>query len=580
MNRIRKDKQPIGYLVSIVQKDKWIIILLCCINIISALLSVGTAIAMRFLVDKAIAREPDRVLFWCGILFAIILIQMLMAVIYRYLEELGCANIENELKTHSFQMLLTRDYKGLSKLHTGEMMNRLTSDVETVAVGSVTVFPELCFIVSKLAGAFLYLAYLNWRFSLLLIIGFAFVTIFAVPFRKKIQGLHKEVREKDGALRIFLQEALESLLIIRSFQSEDKATDLSMNRMQQHKEARLRKKRLTNTAQFGFALVINIAYVAGLLWSGIGIARGMVSYGTLIAVQQLIGQISNPIMSVSGLLPKYYSMLACVGRLMEFDMMQEEAFDRSVDWNKIGSELKSIDMKHISFSYHNEDTSSAMIKVFDDMNFSINQGDFIAITGGSGIGKSTLLKLLLSIYDLTPKQQESRITVAYGENSRIKLDTGGRSLFAYVPQGNYLMSGTIKEAVCFWNTADAIQERIEKACQIACADEFINHLEQGYNSIIGEKGAGLSEGQLQRLAIARAVYSERPVLLLDEATSALDEETEKKVLINIRKFTNRTVVIVTHRRAALFVCNRIAKLQNGKVVDKDNEMRERVEFSE
>ena len=202
----------------------------------------------------------------------------------------------------------------------------------------------------------------------------------------------------------------------------------------------------------------------------------------------------------------------------------------------------------------------------------IHSGDCIAITGHSGIGKSTLLKLLLSIY----KPNSGNIMVklkSEEEDFSLALDKNLRKIFSYVPQGNALLSGTIYEAVAFLQTNNSGFSELEKskikyACKVACADTFIEELENGYDTVIGERGAGLSEGQIQRLSIARAVYYNAQILLLDEATSALDEITEEKVLSNIKKMTDKTVLIVTHRRAAFSVCSRKISIENGKFIEK------------
>lgn len=199
--------------------------------------------------------------------------------------------------------------------------------------------------------------------------------------------------------------------------------------------------------------------------------------------------------------------------------------------------------------------------MLSDLDFTIYSGDVIAITGESGIGKSTLLKLMLGIYNPTA----GSITVRDRKEHSAVLDAGAREIISYVPQGNFPMSGTIRDSVHFWQGETPDGEKLRKACVIAEADEMIRALEQGYDTRLGERGAGLSEGQLQRLAIARAIYSGKPVLLLDEATSALDEQTEAKVLENLKKLTDRTVIIVTHRKAALDICNRIVELDNGRI---------------
>ena len=294
-----------------------------------------------------------------------------------------------------------------------------------------------------------------------------------------------------------------------------------------------------------------------MLWCSFGILDGTVSFGTFSAVWQLIGQITGPVRQMAGILPQYYTMMASVERLQSLENLGAEPENANADWKKTAEEFTAIHSEHLTFSYDNTDQNT----VLRDLTFTINRGDFIAITGESGIGKSTFLKLLLGIYSLETPALNIRLL----DGETVPLDAGARNMISYVPQGNFLMSGTIREAVHFWQ-GDAIDdEKLKEACRIAEADGFIKALDTGYETPLGERGAGLSEGQLQRLAIARAIYSGKPVLLLDEATSALDEQTEAKVLENLRKLKNRTVIIVTHRKAALDICNRIVEMDNGRI---------------
>ena len=198
--------------------------------------------------------------------------------------------------------------------------------------------------------------------------------------------------------------------------------------------------------------------------------------------------------------------------------------------------------------------------ILDKTSLSIKKGDFVAIMGISGIGKSTLLKLLLGVFSV----QGGSISLKLS-NKDIPVDKHTRRLFAYVPQGNMLLSGTIRENLTFINES-ATDEQIEQAINVSCAKEFIDELPQGLETVIGEKGMGLSEGQLQRLAIARSLLSGSPVLLLDEATSALDEATEKKLLTNLKCLKNVTCIIVSHKKAALEICNKYVRIENGKII--------------
>ena len=214
----------------------------------------------------------------------------------------------------------------------------------------------------------------------------------------------------------------------------------------------------------------------------------------------------------------------------------------------------SVNFDNISFKYDRD-------IIFDDTTFSLSKGDFVAIMGISGIGKSTLLKLLLGVFSV----QSGNIYIKTSDGN-IPVDKSTRRLFSYVPQGNMVISGTIRENLTFIND-NATDEEIENAIRVSCAKQFIDEFPDGLETVIGEKGMGLSEGQIQRLAIARSLLSKSPILLLDEATSALDENTEKQFLKNLKTLDNVTCIIVSHKKAALEICNKNIQIINGKIVE-------------
>jgi ATP-binding cassette subfamily B protein len=275
---------------------------------------------------------------------------------------------------------------------------------------------------------------------------------------------------------------------------------------------------------------------------------GTVTYGTLTAIMQLIGQIQGPFYSISGYLPRFYAMTASAERLMEIETFADDGTARSADevYEFYLDGLSALGLRDASFTYESDDAAPV---VLDGVSVEIRKGEYVAFAGHSGCGKSTVLKLLMCMYPLD--RGERYIAGSEGE---IALDASWRRLFAYVPQGNALMNGTIREVVSFADPDAAHDEhRLRRALEIACADDFVEDLD----TVLGERGSGLSEGQTQRLAIARAVFADCPVLLLDESTSALDEATERRLLYNLRDLTDKTVVIVTHRRAVLSICDRV-----------------------
>jgi len=269
------------------------------------------------------------------------------------------------------------------------------------------------------------------------------------------------------------------------------------------------------------------------------------TYGTLTAVLQLISQIQTPFVSITKMFPQYYAVLASAERIMEIEnITNEESTYEKIDVKQTYDKLKSIRFNNIKFNYGRE----TVIEHGDAM---LNKGDFVAIRGISGIGKSTLMKMLLGVF----KPQQGTIDICLENGKTIQASPDTRCMFSYVPQGNYLFSGTIRENILMINP-NASDEEVSQALKLSEIEDFIENLPDGLDTVIGEKGLGISEGQAQRLAIARALISNAPIILLDEATSALDKNTEEKVLDNIKKLNKKTCIIITHKAAALEVCNR------------------------
>ena len=403
----------------------------------------------------------------------------------------------------------------------------------------------------KIIGALTVIFYIEPRFAFVLIPGGIFLTLFTYGFRKISKRLHKQVQEADGKLRVFLQESLSNMMVVRSFAREEFFKEQSWERMEKHKEKRLKKTSFSNVCMAGFGVIMNGAYVIGAAYCGYGILKGRLTYGTLLAVLQLIGQIQNPFANITGYLTRYYAMCGSAERLKEIEgnekIISEEAKDVRLFYE---TRLQGIYLKNVKFAYPYEKQEERNV-IFNDVSFSVRKGEYIALTGPSGCGKSTILKLLLCLYD--PDEGERILET---DIEQILLTVEYRKLFAYVPQENYLMNGTIRECVVFGEQEKIDDEEVWKALRIACGETFVRNLPNGLDTLLGERGSGLSEGQMQRIAIARAVFSKRPILLLDESTSALDAQTEKQLLANLQSITDKTVFIVTHRPEALSICDK------------------------
>ncbi len=528
------------------------VVALSLIGMLNSFLGVMLALLLRNIIDAAVAKNMAKFQDWVIITFFVIVALVITRYILSYMEEYSRATAENALKSKMLDVVFTRDYSEISKYHTGELMNRLNNDVSTITNSVVSLVPALLSMVVKLVSVIVVLFVLDWRFSLVFLAGGMIIILMSTVFRKKMKHYHKRVSEENGKLRSFMQEALENVVVIKAFSAKAAVENENDYNLSAYKDMRMKKNKFSNILHTGFTGLMNFGFLFGIVWCGYGMVKGAISYGTLFAVWQLIGQLQAPLSGISAIIPQYYSMLASAERLIELCDIEEKYEEKEA----IDS-FETLEGHSITMSYTNEGEN-----VLEDASFTIKKGEFIAVTGSSGIGKSTFIKLLLGLY---PVKQGEFVMYENGDEKQAM----NSSLFSYVPQGNALMAGSVVKVVTMYkeNLEKEDYEAVKRACELACATEFIEELPNGYDSILGERGQGLSEGQMQRIAIARALYYDAPVILLDEATSALDEVTELKVLENIKKLTDKTIIIITHRNAAFKFCDRTITLADKKIVE-------------
>lgn len=503
-----------------------------------ALLAVFFALGSRNVIDSAVERDPHSFLRACLIQCAIIVGILICLTLYRHLKDRLTADLDRDWKRDLLHGLLHGEYEDVSSYHSGELINRLNNDVRTVNEGLINVLPNAASMAIKLIAAFAVLASLEPRFALIIVAVGVVVVLATGLLRRKLKGLNKRVSESDGKVSGFLQETLEKLLVVQAMDISDEMEHRADILLDKRYQVQRKRK---NVSLFANTSVSILSYGAGfvaLVWCAFQLLHGQMSFGSLTAVTQLVSQLQSPFVNLSGIIPQYAAMIASAERLIELENVCGQPKPTESDHSGLYPSMTVLGAENLTFSYDRD-------MVLHGGSFALSKGSFAVITGPSGVGKSTLLKLMLGIFH--PEQGSLYVE---GQDGRVTLDRTTRGLFAYVPQGNLLLSGTLRENLTI-TKPDATDQEIDWAVRTAAMEEYVAQLPDGLDTVLGESGSGLSEGQAQRLAIARAVLSGAPILLLDEITSALDEETERTVLERICALPGRTCIAVTHRPAAL-----------------------------
>lgn len=545
----------VSWIVRILGRHLWMVAALAVLEVALAGGCVYSAWVMRDLVNAAAGGASDALLTSVVVFAAVSVSIIAVQALQRFLRERVQATFQNAFKMRMFDEMLHADLSSVQATHAGEWMSRLTDDTRIVSAGAATVVPSAAGMLAQLAGSLALLIVMVPQVAWIIMPAGAVLAACTLGFRRVLKRLHKSIREADGRARSYLTECLDSLMVVKSFQREGHVESDAAGLLDEHRAARMRRNRFSNMCNVGFGLAMRGAYLLAVVYCGYGILQGTVSYGTFVAALQLVGQVQGPLANITGCIPQYFAMTASAERLMEAEALPREARGEEAACAQRVAEFAGIELRGVSCRYASicDDSGAAgegrLVRCPD---VSIARGEFVAFTGPSGCGKSTTLKAMMAFCPC----ETGECSVVLQDGTREALTAQWRSLFAYVPQGNHLMSGTIRDAVVFGDAQGTeCDKRVWDALRVASAD-FVAALPDGLDTRLGESGTGLSEGQIQRLAIARALFADRPVLLLDEATCSLDPETEQRVLENLRALSGKTVIAVTHRPAALEVCDR------------------------
>ena len=543
-----KKKGSLLWIIKKIRRRIPAIFIMTLAHIGQALLGVWFALGTKNVIDSAISGIREDFLKACLEQGAIIAGTLLCTLLYRHLHDTLAAELDRDWKKELLHKILHGDFSSVSSFHSAELVNRLNNDVKTIDDGVLSIIPNLSSMVARLVSAFAVLASMEPVFGVaVLLCGIAFVSITAA-LRKPLKVLHKKVSEADGKVSGIIQESAEKLLMIQSMDVSDEIENRAENLFGSRFSVQKKRRNLSLLANTGVSFLSQTAGFVALIWCSFNLLNGRMTFGSLTAVTQLVSQLQMPLVGISGIIPQYIALSAAAERLFEIESIESEPEPMEGSVEDFYGRMEDISAENLGFSYGRD-------VVFNNLSFSVPKNSFVAITGPSGSGKSTILKILLGIFP--PAEGEIFFNLA---DEKIPAGRKARKLFAFVPQGNLLLSGTLRENLVITKPS-ATEEEISLALHISAMEDYLPSLPEGLETVLGENGSGLSEGQAQRLAIARAVLSGAPILLLDECTSALDPETEKKVLERLHNLPIRTCFAVTHRPAATEICDINIKIE-------------------
>lgn len=480
----------------------------------------------------------NRALFILG---CVILGQIALGIASRWVKSILGVRAQNKMKRQLFERLLMCKWIDVRKYHTGDLLNRIERDVNSIITLLTEQLPSLFNTFMQFCGAFILLFIMNRTLALITVMVIPVFVLAGNLYVKRMRHISHKVRTSESRIQSIIQESLQHTLVLKTLTKGH----IQINRLKQvqdtlHGQVVSRTKYSivsSGVINVGFAL----GYFIAFMWGVKGLQAETITYGALIAFIQLVGQIQIPVRTLTKFIPVFIGAFTASERLMELeDIPHEEKLTPQPVKGNVGIRIENLD-------YHYPDSRKMILQ---DLGIDVKPGSKIAIMGETGAGKTTFIRLLLSV--LSPVK--GSITL-YNENGKnLIVDSSTRCNFTYVPQGNTLLSGTIRENLRLANP-NATEKEMKEALHLACAN-FIEQMPDGLDTHLGEIGDGLSEGQAQRISIARALLRNAPIMIFDEATSALDSDTEEDVIKNIiDNYTERTLIFVTHRPTVLKYCD-------------------------
>ena len=516
------------------------------IGLLSVGVSLGHVWAMKRAIDVASGTVEGNLYWAVGVMAVLILLDFALNIAGTWVRNILGIKAQNRMQQRMLDRLLRAEWKGRNHHHSADILNRLEFDVNNVVNFLTETIPSTLSVLAMFIGAFLYLFSMDKVLAVIVIGIFPMFLAVSKIYVGQMRHLTRQVRDSDSKVQSVLQETIQHRMLIKTLESDSAMVERLGNTQSELRHRVVRRTKFSvfsnMVVNFGFAF----GYLVAFLWAAIRMSAHTLSFGGMTAFLQLVNRIQGPARNLTKLVPAFVSVFTAAERLME---LEEDPLEEQGTPIYIKAPC-GIRLQNVGYAY--EDGGGD--KVIDGLSFDFKPGSCTAILGETGAGKTTLVRMILALV----QPQDGKIEIYHGSTHQA-LSPLHRCNFVYVPQGNTLMSGTIRENLRL-GKLDATDEEMLHALHVSCAD-FVNDLPDGLNTLCSEQGGGLSEGQAQRIAIARSLLRDRSVMLFDEATSALDPDTECQLLNNILSAHDKTIIFITHRPAVIDYCDQTLKLE-------------------
>lgn len=558
---LREMLQELAWIYGYSKRYKWQIVFYILLGILSTLMSLGASILSKYIIDAVTGQDSGSII---AIAVFYVSMQLLRIAFQAWSTQVSAAiriRVDQEIRAEVYDKIMDADWESMSQYHSGDLLNRVDNDVAAVSGNALNMLPDFITKSLQFFGALVIFLYYDPVMAGLALLSAPVTLAVSKVLMKKMRHHNQVMRQIGSEAMVFNEESFQNVQVIKSFGLTKLYSQKLRQVQSRHQKAQLDYTRFSVRTSALMSVVGTVVTVICFGWGVYRLWSGHISYGTMTLFLQMSGTLTGSFSSLVQLVPTAINAATAAGRIMAVTELPRE--DHTDD-EKVESFLRenkedgvSVVAQNMDFRY--EDQTQ---QVLQDVIFRAKPGEIVALVGPSGEGKTTMLRLILGI--VHPKS--GLIQIKGGTTGEmLPISASTRRLFAYVPQGNTMFSGTVAENLRMMKQ-DATDEELYEVLRLACAEKFIRKLPDGVNSPIHENGGGFSQGQIQRLSIARALLADVPVLLLDEATSALDMTTERQILRNIMQSQRRrTCIVTTHRPSVLGICNCVYRIAGGSM---------------